>query len=277
MLDEHSVKKITDILLYIIAPCVIVRSFIREFDPDMMMGILIVAVSAIAIHTFSIAVATLVFRSKDEGRKRVLRFGTIFSNCSFMSIPLQQQIIGNDGVLYGATFVAMFNLIAWSYGVTLMQGRGKGISVKKIILNPSIICVFVGMIIFLWSIPVHEIIYKPLSYLADLNTPLPMLVIGYYLSKGSLKSAFTDKVAYLSVFLRIIAIPAVAMTVLYLCGVRGDMLTSLVISVSAPTASITTMFSAKFDCDTELSVKLVTLSTLLSMITMPIFVSIAQL
>ena len=67
------------------------------------------------------------------------------------------------------------------------------------------------------------------------------------------------------------------MTVLYLCGVRGDMLTSLVISVSAPTASITTMFSAKFDCDTELSVKLVTLSTLLSMITMPIFVSIAQL
>ena len=277
MLDEHSVKKITDILLYIIAPCVIVRSFIREFDPNMMMGILIVAVSAIAIHAFSIAVATLVFRSKDEGRKRVLRFGTIFSNCSFMSIPLQQQIIGNDGVLYGATFVAMFNLIAWSYGVTIMQGRGKGISVKKIILNPSIICVFVGMIIFLWSIPVHEIIYKPLSYLADLNTPLPMLVIGYYLSKGSLKSAFTDKIAYLSVFLRIIAIPAVAMTVLYICGVRGDMLTSLVISVSAPTASITTMFSAKFDCDTELSVKLVTLSTLLSMITMPIFVSIAQL
>lgn len=277
MLDEHSVKKITDILLYIIAPCVIVRSFIREFDPDMMMGILIVAVSAIAVHAFSIAVATLVFRSKDEGRKRVLRFGTIFSNCSFMSIPLQQQIIGNDGVLYGATFVAMFNLIAWSYGVMLMQGRGKGISVKKIILNPSIICVFVGMIIFLWSIPVHEIIYKPLSYLADLNTPLPMLVIGYYLSKGSLKSAFTDKMAYVSVLLRIIAIPAVAMTVLYLCGVRGDMLTSLVISVSAPTASITTMFSAKFDCDTELSVKLVTLSTLLSMITMPIFVSIAQL
>lgn len=275
-LDEHSVKKITDILLYIITPCVIIRSFIREFDPNMMLGILIVAVSAAAIHAFSILVATLIFRSKDEGRKRVLRFGTIFSNCSFMSIPLQQQIIGNDGVLYGATFVAVFNLIIWSYGVTLMQGRGKGLSAKKIILNPCIICVLVGIVIFLWSIPIHEIIYKPLSYLADLNTPLPMLVIGYYLSKGSLKSAFTDGAAYVSVFLRIIALPAISTIVLYLCGVRGDMLISLIISVAAPTASMTTMFSAKFDRDTELSVKLVTLSTLLSMITMPTFVAIAK-
>lgn len=275
-LDEHSVKKITDILLYIVTPCVIIRSFVREFDPDMLLGVLIVAVSAVVIHFFSVFIVTLVFRNKDESRRRVLRFGTIFSNCSFMSIPLQQQILGNDGVLYGATFVAVFNLIVWSYGVVLMQGKGKDLSVKKILLNPCVICVLIGIVIFLWSIPIHEIIYKPISYLADLNTPLPMLVIGYYLSKGKIKDSFTDVGAYAAVFLRIVVLPALTVAVLYLCGVQGDMLTSITISVSAPVAAITTMFAAKFERDTELSVKLVTLSTLLSMITMPIFVAIAQ-
>lgn len=275
-LDENSVKKITDILLYIVTPCVIIRSFVRKFDPNMLLGILIVAISAIAIHAFSVLVASIVFRDKNESRRRVLRFGTIFSNCSFMSIPLQQQILGNDGVLYGATFVAIFNLIVWSYGVILMQGKGKDLSVKKILLNPCVICVLIGIVIFLWSIPIHGIIYNPVSYLADLNTPLPMLVIGYYLSKGKIKDSFTDGGAYVAVFLRIVAIPAATVAILYLCGVRGDMLTSITISVSAPVGAMTTMFATKFERDTELSVKLVTLSTLLSMITMPIFVAIVQ-
>ena len=275
-LDEYSVKKITDILLYIVTPCVIIRSFVREFDPNMLFGILVVAVSAVVIHLVSALVATLVFRNKDESRRRVLQFGTIFSNCSFMSIPLQQQILGNDGVLYGATFVAVFNLIVWSYGVALMQGGGKNLSVKKILLNPCVICVLLGVAIFLWSIPIHEIIYKPISYLADLNTPMPMLVIGYYLSEGKIRDSFTDIDAYAAVFLRIVILPAVSLLTLYICGVRGDMLTSITISVSAPMAAMTTMFAAKFERDTELSVKLVTLSTLLSMITMPIFVAIAQ-
>lgn len=276
MLDESSVKKITDILLYIVVPCVIIRSFVREFDQSMLFGILIVTAAAFGVHLLASVIAALIFRNRDEGRRRVLRFGTIFSNCSFMSIPLQQEILGNDGVLYGATFVAIFNLIIWSYGVILMQGKGKGLSVKKIVLNPCVICVLAGMAIFLWSIPLSELILTPLGYLADLNTPLPMLVIGYYLSKGKLRSAFTDGAAYISVVLRIVIIPAIALVLLYLCGVRGDMLTSLTISISAPTAAITTMFAAKFERDTELSVKLVTLSTLLSLITMPAFVAIAQ-
>lgn len=275
-LDEHTVKKVTDILLYIVTPCVIIRSFVREFDQSMFIGILIVAAAAVGVHLFSILIVTLVFRNKDENRRRVLRFGTVFSNCSFMSIPLQQQILGNDGVLYGATFVAIFNLIVWSYGFVLMQGGKGGISVKKIVLNPCVLCVLVGMAIFLWSVNIPDIILKPIGYIADLNTPLPMFVIGYYLSKDSLLSAFTDGVAYISVFLRIIAIPAVSLVIFYFCGVRGDMLTSLIISISAPAAAITTMFSAKFDRDTELSVKLVSLSTLLSLITMPVFVALSQ-
>lgn len=275
-LDEHSVKKVTDILLYIVTPCVIIRSFVREFNQGMLVGILIVTAVAVGVHILSAVIAMLAFRCKDESHRRVLRFGTVFSNCSFMSLPLQQQILGNDGVLYGATFVAIFNLILWSYGVTLMQGKGEGLSVKKIILNPCVLCVLVGMAIFLWSIPLPDIILTPVGYLADLNTPLPMLVIGYYLSKGRLRDAFTDGAAYVSVLLRIIAIPVISVLLLYVCGVHGGMLTSLTISISAPTAAITTMFAAKFDRDTELSVKLVTLSTLLSLITMPVFVAITQ-
>lgn len=275
-LNDTVAKKITDILLYIVAPCIIIRSFIREYDPSMLLSLLYIFIATIAVHILSIVITKAVFRSKDESRQCVLRFGAIFSNCSFMSLPLLQQILGNDGVLYGATFVAVFNLITWSYGIVLMSGDKTLLSPRKILLNPAIICVFVGLVIFIYSIPIPTILYQPISYLADLNTPLPMLVIGFYLSQADLKSAFTDKMAYLSVLFRILIIPIICLFGLYFCGIRGTILTALVVSISAPTAAMTTMFSAKFNRDTALSVKLVALSTLFSIVTMPLMVALTQ-
>ena len=100
--------------------------------------------------------------------------------------------------------------------------------------------------------------------------------IGYYLSKADLKKAFTDKWSYVSMGLRLIVLPIVSLFVLLLCGIDGVLLVSLVISVASPVAAITTMMSAKYGHDTELSVSLVSASTLLSLVTMPLIVGFAQ-
>ncbi len=277
LITESGSKCLNELVLYVVTPCVIINSFIRPFNSDMLTNMLLAATAAIAVHVISIGIAILILHDKDTARKKVYRFGVIFSNCGFMSLPLQQAVLGDDGVFYAAVYVAIFNIVLWSYGVVMMSGDKKFLSAKKIIFNPGIVGVLIGIVIFIFNIPIPKIIHEPISYIAALNTPVPMIFIGYYLSKSKILDAFKDIKGYAVLALRLILIPLITFGMLYLCGIQGTLLVSCVISASAPTAATTTMFAAKFNQDAPLAVNLVTLSTLCSIITMPIIVGFAQL
>ncbi len=276
LLQEKAIKSITNVVLYIVCPCVIIQNFVRPFDPDMLGGLLTTGAAALCIHIVSIAIAMLVFHDKTPERNRVYRFALIFSNCGYMSLPMQQAILGADGVFFGAVYIVVFNIVMWTFGVWLSSGDKKSLSLKKILLNPCIIGMVIGVIIFLTSVPIPEIISKPVGFLADLNTPLPMLIVGFYLSQTRIRDAFKDGKGFICVLFRLIAIPLLAFGGMMLCGIRGTVLITCVIAASAPAAAATTMFAAKFDNDAKLSVNLVTLSTLLSVITMPLIVGFAR-
>ena len=104
-----------------------------------------------------------------------------------------------------------------------------------------------------------------------------MLIIGYYLAHTKILEALRDRGSYLAIALRLVVLPLVALFGMMLCGLRGPVLVACAIAVSAPVASATTMFSAKFGQDTLLSVNLVSLSTLFSIVTMPLIVGLAQI
>ncbi len=275
-LNDKTSKSITDIVLYIVCPCVIIENFIRPFDPAMLGKLLTCGAAALCIHIVSIVIAMLVFHDKIPERNKVYRFALIFSNCGYMSLPMQQAILGSDGVFFGAVYIVVFNIVMWTFGVWLSSGDKKSLSVKKIVLNPCIIGMAVGFVIFLTSLPVPEIIEKPIGFLANLNTPLPMMIVGYYLSKSKIRDAFKDGKGFICVLFRLIAVPLLAFGGMMLCGIRDTVLITCVIAASAPVAAATTMFAAKFDNDAKLSVNLVTLSTLLSVITMPLIVGFAR-
>lgn len=276
LLNEVGAKAMTNIVLYVVTPCVVIKAFQRDFEKELLWGLLIGALAAIVIHTVTILISKLLFIKKQESEKKVLEFATIFSNCGFMSLPLQEAVLGDDGVFYGAAFLAVFNVFVWTYGLFIMSSDKKAFSVSKIILNPGIIGTVLGVSLFVLSVRLPEIVITPISYLSNLNTPVPMLIIGYYLSCADLKRAFTSVSSYLSMGVRLIIIPLLTLVCLYFLNIRGDLMVSLIISCSAPVAAITTMFSAKFSRDVELSVSLVSATSLLSIVTMPLVVSLAQ-
>ena len=259
LINENAAKKMTDIVLYVVTPCVMISAFQKEFSGDTVIKILIAAAAAIVILAFSTLLARLVIRDKNESRKKVLQFSVIFSNCGFMSLPLQKELLGEDGWFYGSIFVVVFNIFVWTYGLLDMSGDKKQLSVKKLVLNPGIIGAVVAIILFVCRIKLPEIIFQPVTHLANLNTPVPMLIIGFYLSRAKLKKAFSDVGTYIAMALRL----------------DKTMMIAFVIACSAPTAASTTMFAAKFDRDVELSVGVVAASTILSIITMPLIVSLA--
>lgn len=276
ILTEKGVQSMTDMVLMLVTPCVIIKSFVREFDKSVLKNLLISFLIAVLLHIGFIVLSHLLIHSKEKRSERVLRFGSIFSNCGYMSIPLQQALLGDIGVFYSASFIAIFNLFIWSYGIISISGDKKYLTPKKMILNPGIIGLFFGLIVFVFSVPMPKLVLEPISYMASLNTPLPMIIIGFHLTKSNLLCGLRNIKCILAMMLKLIVFPSVALGCMYLCGVRGDMLVSLLISCSAPTAAITTMFAAKFEADTPLSVNMVSLSTILSLITMPCLITLAQ-
>lgn len=277
LLHEKAVKCLADLVLYLAFPCVIIQSFMREYDPQMLRGLLLAGLISLLVHVGSALLAWLVFRDKDESRRRVLRFATVFSNAGYMALPLQQALLGEEGVFYGAAYVAVFNLVLWSYGMVSMSGDSKALSAKKLLLNPGVIGIAAGLVVFIFSIPVPEVIAAPIGHLASLNTPVPMIIIGFYLSQTNLHAALKDGRSYVAIALRLVAIPALAIGSMVLCGVRGTVLISCAVAVSAPVAAAATMFAAKYDQNTLLSANLVSVSTLFSVATMPLLVALTQL
>lgn len=272
-----SVKQTTDLLFYVITPCVIIKAFQMEFDRRLAGGLLLAFVCAVASHLLSILISSFFFKNKDDRQRSVLRFGVIYSNCGFMALPLAQAVLGDEGVFYCSAYVAIFNLFAYTQGVRMMKrSDGQKMPVWKTMINPGTVGIVVGLPFFLFSTPMPDIIYQPVKYLAEMNTPLAMIIIGTYLARTHLPSMIKEKTVYISGLLRLVVIPLLMFGLFYVFNIRGVLLSAMMISVCAPPAATTIMFAAKFDNDADLASKQVSLLTLLSIITMPILVALAN-
>lgn len=278
IMTEAGAACCTDIALIIATPCVIIKSLTREYNAEIMHSLVLAFALTLFVQAVMIIFGRVLLRTENPDKQRVLRFGSVFANCGFMSLPLQQVMLGAEGTLYGSAYVVMFNLVLWSYGVYSISGNKNLISPKKLLLNPGLAGLCAGMIIFVFSLPVPQVISSVIDYLAALYTPLPMLIIGYRLSKSDILKSLRDIHCITAVLLRLIVFPLAALGLLYVMGVRGTLLVSIVISVSAPVAAVTAMFSTKFGGgDTETAVNMVSLSTVLSAVTMPAIIYLANI
>ena len=275
IIGEEAGKALSNIALLLSTPCVIALSFEREFTPAVLREFGLAIVVAIAVHIVAIVIAQVLYR-KSSSRDRVLRAAAVLSNAGFMGLPLQQAVLGDEGVFYGAAYVTVFTLTLWSYGLITMDSTSRRLSAKKLLINPGVIGLLGGMVVLLLPFDLPELIRAPISHLAALNTPVPMLFIGYGLSKVPLAKALRNKSYYTACAVRLLLVPTVAIGILYLLGVRGTMLCSIAIAGSAPIAAAVSMFAERFNQDTDTSVNLVALSTVFSVITMPVLVALVQ-
>lgn len=132
VLNEACVKGMTNIVVLAVTPCVIIKSFIREFDYSVLRRLLISSLIALLAHILFILLSCVFFHDKDKARQNVLRLGAIFSNCGFMSLPLQQVLLGDEGVFYASSFIVIYNALVWSYGVIVISGDKKFFSLKRL-------------------------------------------------------------------------------------------------------------------------------------------------
>lgn len=276
MLSEKGAGEITKLLLNIVTPCLIVNSFLGSDSSQVKGSTLVLALATAALAIFvAILCSWMFFKKSPKAERTVLRFAICFSNAGFMGIPLIQGILGDEGVIYGSFFVAVFNIISWTYGYSLMSG-GKKASISKILLNPGTIGLAIGIPLFLLKVNLPQLILEPVAGFANLNTPLAMVVVGSNIAKVRIKDFLTDKKVYAVSFIRLIMAPAILIALLCIIRPDYDLFMSTSIQAAAPVAANCVLFAVMFDQDSALASKLVAASTCLSIVSIPLMTVLAQ-
>lgn len=276
LVNDMGVDQMVNILFYAVTPVMIIDSFCRvEFTADAALSLAVMAGCAFAAHLVGILLSWVVFRKWGGNGRSVLQCSSIFSNCGFMSLPLAEGLLGANGVFLVSVYVAVHNLLIWTVGLRFFTG-GK-MSVKKALLNPGVIGILIGLPIFFFSVSLPGAVSGALTHIANLNTPLAMVVIGCYLAAASLRPEAGDSRLWAAIGLRLAAVPLICLGAFRLCGITGDLLTACMIPVSAPAAANVVMFAAKFGGDTRLASRMVPISTIVSIATIPVMLTLARL
>lgn len=265
---------LNDLLLDITLPLMIIASFHYSYSKQMMVNGVKIFLYAILIHVVLIFTSKVFYFKYPDSIKKVLRFSTIFSNSAFMGYPVIQSVYGSIGVFYAAIFNIIFNIFMWTAGVMLYSDDKESRDIKRVLLNPGIISVIIGLIIFIFSIKLPEPIFKTCEMIGNMTTPISMIIVGSMLAKMRIKDIFSSKAVYYASFVRLIIVPIITFVTLKAIGASGLILDICVLIEAMPTAVVTTILAEKYGADTALASQNIFITTILSMITIPIVVMV---
>ena len=288
---DGAIDGIVNVLILVVTPCLIVDVFQRPFDPSMLKGLGVAFAIAALAHAAIILIAKCAVRHGDENVERPLRLAAVFSNAGFMGIPLEQAVLGNEGVFYGIVYVVVFNLFIWSWGLKAMTndelrmtngGNSRFVTrhsqFLKMWLNPGTVGLALGAPLFFCSVKLPEVIGVPIHHMANLNTPLAMIVIGYCLAGARFGKVLRTGPVYVATAIRLVLYPLLMVAALYplRASLDRNLMLAMVIAASAPVAAMVSMFATKYRRDVDVSVAVVSGSTLLSVLTMPVIIALAM-
>ena len=296
LVPDNFGRGLAGLVLYVAQPALVFLAYLQPYTPAVLEGILWVLLFSLIAHLIFTAGALLFFRRVPVESKKILQMVTIFSNAAFMGIPLIGAIMGQTALLYATIYNITFNIFLWSLGVYIcthdkdMNGDGMQSAEEKRVIrrravqslifafvHPVTIAAFLGLIFFF--LPIENIIptllTDALGMLKATVAPLSMVVIGLRLASTDFKGLFRDKQMYLFLLLRHLLLPFVVLLILRLSnlvfhGVSVTVMQVVLILASAPAASSATMFAERYECDAAYAGKLVTVSTALSIFTMPL-------
>lgn len=272
---DTGIKQLTTILLYVVTPCVIISSLEREFDSALALQLAYMAGGSVVLIGGTYLFSMLLFRKQSYDDRGVLRSSLALTNGGFMGIPLAGAVCGEEGIMFASIYVCIFTLFQWMVGYTMMSGK---VSIRKVLLNPGTIGLAIGILIFVFSVTLPSSVSSAVGMLADVNSPLAMVIIGAHLAQTKLFAALKDGRVYLISLLRLAILPLITLAILYFIPIPFSSVgkITLLIEFAAPTAAAITMLAGKCGRNSQLASSLVAVTTLLSIVTMPLVIALGQ-
>ena len=274
IVSKEGQESLSNLLLNLVLPCNIIASFSSHVESDNMARNLVLAlvISAI-IQLLAVAFGGKLFKKFPKNEKDVMHYGLICSNSSFIGMPVAENIYGSLGVVYVSMFQLPIRITMWTSGLALFTKVDRKSAIKTILVHPCIVSMAIGIIIMIFSPPLPGFVTSTIDYLSKCTIPLSMLIIGCILSECSIKEIFDRSAVYFSV-IRLVIFPLVIFVILKVLGVDDVLLGVSVIMSGMPAGSTTVILADKYDGAGHYASKVMFVSTLLSMLTIPLLCAI---
>lgn len=277
MITEEVARCFSTFLLNIALPCVMISSLYRPMRPELMAGFGLALALGVLLHLFGIAAARLLIRTREGQECHTERFAVIYANSAYMAIPLIRATIGEDSMFFATAFVAVFLLFHWTQGITELGGSMKP---SKLLRNPCIFSVLLGLAIFGLQIHIPGPVIDTVKLLGGLTTPLSMIITGVFLA--DLKPSDLKSVRmYWAALLRTVVVPVVGIVIVWAIGASGwfagaaTACLAVAYCFSCPSAVSIILLSASLGRDVLYPSKLVAVTTIISMIALPLIAAFA--
>ena len=277
--DDDS-KVLSKIILYLIVPCVIINAFQVDYTTDTVKGLLIAFAASVMTQVILLVVISVAGRLLHLNEVEVA--SVYYSNSGNLIVPIVTFILGQEWVLYGCVFMSVQLVFLWTHCKKIIS-REASYDWKKIILNINMISIFIGVILFFTGIRLPEIIGNTLASVGTMIGPASMIVTGMLFAGMNLKQIFANKRVYFITFLRLIAVPLIALVLIKLSNLAsfsadGNKIMLIVfLAIITPSASTVTQMCQVYGNDSKYASAINVMTTLLSIITMPVMVMLFQM
>lgn len=280
LMKSSESKSVSVIMVYLVIPCVILNAFQVEYTPDVQKGLLLACAAAVAVHILFLLLTAIL--KKPLHLDVIERATIIYSNAGILVIPLVQELLGQEYVIYSSAYIAVQLILIWTHCKNMLCEEDK-LEWKKVLLNVNIISIIAGVVLFIFRIQFPSGAQDVLNMMNNMIGPLGMLLAGMVIAEAPLKTVFTRKRSYLSAALRLFIYPVfvlglmkVIQTFASIQDSKQILLTVYLASITPACATVTSM-AQLYDKDAAYSSSLYVLTTLLSIATMPVMVGLFEM
>lgn len=264
-------QPLTKLVINITLPCTIIAVSFSSLELNGKTTLIFIALSVLATVVGFIAGALLAHLMRAPKRDRgIYSFAVTFGNVGFMGYPLSQAIFGDVGLLYAALFNVSFNVLVYSLGAWMISGGKGGKFSLKSIINAPLIATVLSLILMAVKITLPEFLTESVSMLGNVTTPLAMIIIGSSLAAVPIKEVFNEWRVYVMSVVKLIIMPVVMWLICRIFVTDATALGVMVLMIAMPCASVMTMLCIEHGLDDRLSAKCTFITTLLSLVTVPI-------
>lgn len=276
LVDQQGNKTLANLLLMVINPIVALMALQTEYRPELVSGLLMAYLLAFITHVIGIILSNILIKRTGNPDYSIERFSAMYSNCGFIGIPLVQSILGSEGVIYLTAYMTVFNIFSWTHGIILMTGKASWKDLKKGLLSPMLIACIVGPILFFTRVRFPAVMGDALNYIGAMNTPLAMMIAGISVAQTDLLSMFRKKRLYMITLVKLFVLPLIMLAILVLIRVNTTVAYTILVASACPVAATCTAFSLRFQKNYRYSSEMYALSTLCSLISIPILIYAAE-
>jgi len=274
LINDEGTKQISNLLVWVINPLIMLTRYQMEFSMIKLRELGISFMLSLGSMVLGFLIGKIVFKKE----QKIDKFAIGFANAGFIGIPLVTSIMGIDKVFFLSAYLVCFNILSYTYGLYLVSNNKNLITIKSILFNPGIIAVVFGLIIFVSPIKIPKLLYDAFNLVGQTNTPIAMILLGTYIAKSKIITLFNNKHAYFVCFIKLVIIPMIILVIFkFLPSYLAEIKTVVLIAMSTPVGLTVPMFSQMYGGDYEYGAKLVGLSTLLSLITIPVILYLANI